>query len=159
VRKRPPGQEGHNDVHSLWRRTEVQDTADVRMHQPRSSLRLTTEALPHFVFLRQVRMQHLQRQRTTQLMVNGVVHIRHSAATYTPDNTIAVARHPPEVREFLVRLLSRSIGQLRQHGVAPRTTHRTRAAPGSTLRTEQISLRRSEEHTSELQSRENLVCR
>src|SRR5690606_40542341 len=66
-------------------------------------------------------------------------------------------RSPLHRRVFRIVRLDREEAPVGAHclGVPPMTTQRTKTE----IATEFLTLCRSEEHTSELQSRENLVCR
>ncbi len=70
------------------------------------SFRLATEALSHLLFLRQLRVQDLDDQRSAQSHVLGVVDVRHAAAAQSPDDAVAITSHPSELGDLRVRRLA-----------------------------------------------------
>ena len=87
---------------------EVEDRADVRVHELRRRLRLAAEALAHLGVAREMRVQHLDRRRARSSgIVLGAVHVRHAAAAEPPEDAIAAARRAAQRGDLLVGLLAR----------------------------------------------------
>ena len=70
----------HDDVVRAGRFTPVVDTDDVRVVEVRRGLCLTTEALDKRRVLRELRKQHLQRDRPIEKLIAGEEDISHAPA-------------------------------------------------------------------------------
>ena len=126
----------HHEVYMIVDHSEIDDLADVRVHQLRCRFRLTLEPLAHLVLARQMRMQHLDHHWRVERDIQGVINAGHAAFADAMHDRVASARNLAQRRHRWIRRRLPAIVGLRHPDTTAYATRRLAAIPASTISAE-----------------------